>query len=199
MKPLAIVILAAGASSRMGTPKQLLPFQTDTLLGTVIKNATHTRIETIYCVVGANSSEIKKSHQQYAITFITNSDFKAGLSSSIQSAVQFIAENKPDIEAILVLLGDQPFVSSEYMQLYIDLHLKHPEQRIATAYKNNTGVPAVFPKKYFGRLQKLEGDRGAKELLNTIPDTFVVKLPMEALTDIDTHKEYLTSLKRDSL
>ncbi|OAB81834.1 nucleotidyltransferase family protein [Cochleicola gelatinilyticus] len=190
MKSLAIVILAAGASARMGIPKQLLPFQNDTLLGTVLKNATHTKIETIYCVVGANASEVKKTHQHYKVTFITNPNHATGLSSSIQKAVSFISENHLGIEAILFLLGDQPFITSEYIQNYIDLHLKHPRNIIATSYANNVGVPALFPKHYFGNLQTMTGDQGAKHLLNGTETKKLISLPSEALIDIDTLETY---------
>ncbi|MFT5863370.1 MAG: molybdenum cofactor cytidylyltransferase [Flavobacteriales bacterium] len=195
MKKPALFILAAGASSRMGVPKQLLSFKNNTLLGTVIQHCKAAEVDNIYCILGANAAKIETSHQNLGINFIKNDEYRNGLSSSIRKAIEFILEIDPAIPSILFLLGDQPYITEAHIRKYIKLHKEHPSKVIATAYGKGNGVPALFPNNHFSRLLQLQGDSGAKYLLETFTDKILVQLPQENLTDIDTKEEYLNSLK----
>lgn len=196
MKKPAILILAAGTSSRMGQPKQLLPFQKETLLGTVIQNARATKISTIYCVIGAYHTEIEAKHKDSGVHFIYNSDYEKGLSSSLVTGVKTITEIDPHVSSLLILLGDQPFITETYIHDYFRIYKEDSNHVVATSYQKGIGVPALFPKNEFELLLKLKGDYGAKELLKTIKDKRVITLTPEVLADIDTEAEYHIALKR---
>jgi molybdenum cofactor cytidylyltransferase len=195
VKTPALVILAAGASSRMGAPKQLLSFKNTTLLGTVIQNCKAVAVDKTYCILGANATEIEASHQNLGINFLQNADYENGLSSSIKKAIESILDRDPTIPGILFLLGDQPYITETQIKKYIQLHKEHPSKVITTAYNRGNGVPALFPNNHLRSLLTLQGDSGAKALLETITDKIIVQLPKENLTDIDTKEQYLNSLK----
>lgn len=187
----AIVILSAGSSTRMGTAKQLLPVGNTTLLGLSIEHAQKSNANEIICVIGANSKIIQDSISNYDIDVITNDNYKEGLSSSIVEGIYHI-ENK-NFDAALIMLSDQPKVDSNYLNVLIRSYEKNPTKIIASEYSKNVGVPAIFPKTYFKQLQQLKGDKGAKEFLNT-NKAQVISTKSEKLIDIDTQEEYLNFL-----
>ncbi len=182
----AILILAAGSSSRMGTPKQLLPYKNTTLLGYTIEQVKQIDTKHAFCVLGANAEIIEKSIENYQIETIYNSDFKNGLSSSIVVGVKKLQH---DFDTILIMLGDQPNVNSNYLNKLIKTSVENPSRIIASNYQNKIGVPAIFPKKYFNQLLELKGDKGARNILNNNKSD-IIKMPPFNLTDIDTREDY---------
>nr|WP_321226909.1 nucleotidyltransferase family protein [uncultured Psychroserpens sp.] len=189
---IAILILSAGSSTRMGTTKQLLPIGNKTLLGLSIENALQTNAKKVFCVLGSNAENIKNSISQYDIEIIINPNFKEGLSSSIVEGLNHI-ENS-NFDSVLIMLSDQPKVDSNYINLLILSSEKKPTQITASQYEKTIGVPAIFPKKYFKQLQQLEGDKGAKDFLNT-HKAQVISIKSDKLIDIDTQDDYLNFLK----
>jgi len=189
---IAIVILSAGRSTRMGTAKQLLAIGDTTLLGLSIIHAQKCNANQVICVLGADAEIIKDSISSYEIDIITNYNHKEGLSSSIVESVNYL-ENK-NIDAVLIMLADQPKVDSKYLNLLIDSFEKNPTKITASAYDQNIGVPAIFPKKHFKQLQKLKGDKGAKDFLNAHYKE-IISIRNEKLIDIDTKEDYLNFLK----
>lgn len=185
----AIVILAAGSSSRMGEPKQLLPFGKTTLLGNAIEIAQQTNSSTIFCVLGANYESIKSSIKKYSCEVIFNPNFADGLSTSIKSAVKELQ----GFDSILFTLGDQPKITSNFLAELLILSKENPSKIIASNYGSKNGVPAVFPMNYFSELLQLSGDKGARELLNTSED--IISLKNNSLIDIDTIEDYKKLLK----
>jgi len=184
---IAILILAAGSSSRMGAVKQLLPAGKTTLLGLTIENALQSKTNKTYCVLGANAKIIKKSIKKYNVETIFNPDYKSGLSSSIATGIKHIINQ--NFDAVLIVLGDQPLISSEYLNLMIETFKANDKKVIASRYNSNLGVPTIIPKKYYNQLLKLKGDKGAKDFLNngTIK---IIELNNTNLMDIDTKEDY---------
>lgn len=189
---IAIILLAAGSSSRMGKPKQLLAIKDRTLLGQTITNALQSNAKQVFCVLGANAQIIKESIAQYKIEIIINSNYKKGLSSSIVKGLDTV-ENM-NFDAVLIMLGDQPNVDSNDLNRLIISFENHPTKISASKYDKTIGVPAIFPKSYFKSLQQLKGDKGAKTVLNSI-NADVIPIKSEQLTDIDTENDYLKYLK----
>lgn len=183
----AIVILAAGTSSRMGHIKQLLPYKHTTLIGWTIQNSLNISNTEIYSVLGANAEIIKNEITQYPVHLLFNANFKNGISTSIQLAVKEIETT--NFDAILILLADQPYITSKYISDLILQSQKNPSKIIASNYKNAPGVPALFPKTYFNHLKKLSGDKGAKLLLKECIAN-VIMMPEINLIDIDTPEDY---------
>ncbi len=186
MSKIGVLILAAGSSSRMGKIKQLLPYKHTTLLGWTIEQAQASVADEVLCVLGANATEIRVSIKNYKVKTSFNPNYKDGLSSSIVSGIKAL-EN---LDAVLILLADQPFVTSAYLNRLLSEYQADEQRIIASNYERSLGVPAVFPKKYFDELKKLSGDKGAKGLLEKYRSE-LVKVDSENLIDIDTLDDYL--------
>ncbi len=191
---IATIILAAGNSSRMGTTKQLLPIGNTTLLGVVVKNALLSKTHKTYCVLGSNSEKIIPSLQEYDVEIILNPEYKTGLSSSIVKGINHVKTQ--NFDAVLIMLGDQPLVDTSFINNLIALYYKNPSCIAASNYAKGVGVPAIFPKEFFNELEKLKGDKGAKELLKAKKEqVYKAKFPVD-LIDIDTYEEYLAFKKK---
>ena len=186
MSDCTIIILAAGSSSRMGSPKQLLPYKHTTLLGWAIEQALASEAQAVICVLGSNNELVKKSISHYPVKTIYNKRYKQGLSTSIVSAIK----TKPETEAILVMSADQPLIKASLLNELLRLHDKFPDKIIASNYGNSNGVPAVFPSQYFDHLLKLKGDKGAREFLNQTESDVLSISGIEFLKDIDTPNDY---------
>lgn len=183
---IALLILAAGSSSRMHQPKQVLPVGDTTLLSLVIQNALKTIVSKVFVVLGAELKVIKNSIQDFPIQIIYNSNYKKGLSSSIVKGIKELL----DYDAVLILLGDQPKIDSIYLNEMVLAFKKQPRFIIASEYDGINGVPAIFPKKFYSELLKLEGDKGAKTLLNSDKLQVVKSKNPVNLLDIDTPQDY---------
>lgn len=187
MQKIAILILAAGSSSRMGIAKQILPYKKTTLLGWTIEQAKTSKANAIFCVLGAKEAIIKEKIDQYKIETIFNADFKNGLSTSIVAGVNhIIAKN---FDSVLITLADQPNINPKYLDELIITSKENPKKIIVSNYETKRGVPAIFPKKYFNQLLNLKGDKGASLFLNNnVSET--IKMPLFNLIDIDTKEDY---------
>ena len=187
MKKTAILILAAGKSSRMGSPKQLLPYQNTTLLGWAIEQAKNSKASAIFCVLGANAIRIKQSIEKNNFEIIINKEFQNGLSTSIIAGINHLKDK--NFDSVLIMLADQPNVNTNYLNKLITASEEDKNVIIASCYPNKVGVPAIFPKQYFNQLLQLKGDKGAKYLLNN-QHSKIIKLNANNLLDIDTIQDY---------
>lgn len=192
MQKTAIIILAAGSSSRMETPKQLLPYKNTTLLGWVIENAQKSIVNDVFCVLGSNVETIKKSIEKYNIETIYNPDFKDGLSSSIVSGIHHIIPE--NFDSVLIILADQPKITFTSLNELLKTSEENSIKIVASNYGNNVGVPAVFPKHFFKELLDLKGDKGAKKLLRELQSE-IISINSFNLVDIDTKEDYDKLLK----
>lgn len=198
MQSTAIVILAAGKSSRMKQPKQLLKINGKNLLDIIIEKALKTQKENIFCVLGANADIIKSQLKNNKINFLDNQKYEEGLSSSIIHAVKHI-ESYKNIEKVLFILGDQPEISEKYLKEMLSISNKNPDKIVATNYQKKYGVPAVFPTQYFKEIKEIEGDKGAKELLKKLNEFIILPNLVPNSMDLDSpedYENYLKSLKK---
>lgn len=185
---IALVILAAGTSSRMKTAKQILPVGTTHLLGISIETAKNSLADQVFCVLGANALEIKSKILHQELQIIENINFNEGLSSSLFAALQHIQNE--NFSAVLFMLGDQPKLSVNYINALIEAFKKDSENIYASTYGESFGVPAIFPRKFYEDLLKVKGDKGARNLLND------KKFPVKTvnfkvdLMDIDSPDDY---------
>ncbi|WP_271406215.1 nucleotidyltransferase family protein [Tenacibaculum soleae] len=192
MKKTAILILAAGKSSRMGSIKQLLSYKKTTLLGWAIKQAKQSKANAVFCVLGANSEIIKKSIENYLVEIIYNADYNNGLSTSIITGVSHLKDK--NFDTVLIMLADQPSISTDYLNQLIITSEENNGKIIVSNYGNKMGVPALFPKQYFNKLINLKGDYGAKEFLKMYLSE-IIKMPTFYLVDIDTKEDYKNLIK----
>jgi molybdenum cofactor cytidylyltransferase len=175
------VILAAGASTRLGRPKQLLVIDGETLLARTIRMARASRrLESLVVILGAHRDAIAASLPS-EVTAIENPDFAEGIGSSVRKAAEWAMNVNAD--GLLLMVCDQARLSSEHLsQLLSAFDGTRP---VGSRYGGSVGVPAVFPRPLFTDLVKLEGDRGAKSVLASADS---VDWP-DGLVDIDTEAD----------
>ncbi|HZI68294.1 MAG TPA: nucleotidyltransferase family protein [Hanamia sp.] len=192
-----IVILAAGASSRLEQPKQLLPYGDDFLLTHTIKEAQRSRMPVIV-VLGANANKIKQKIKTLELEIVENESWEKGLSSSIKSGMQKAIDNYPEMMNCILAVCDQPFISSLLFNELLDEKQRSGKQIVASSYAETSGTPCLFDKKYFPELLQLEGDHGAKTLLKKYAsDVASVKFE-KGRFDVDTQNDYEEFLKNQN-
>lgn len=185
-----IVILAAGSSSRLSRPKQLLQYKESTLLKNTISAALKVKNSFLIVVTGANHDLIAKELNLPEILFSFNSEWEKGMSSSIAKGITEALLVNPDCEQCILAVCDQPFVTSAIFENLISESKKTGKEIAASAYSETLGTPVLFHKKYFPELLALKGKEGAKKLIKKYAED-VVAVPFEkGNIDIDTEEDY---------
>lgn len=190
MNQIAIVILAAGNAKRMGLSKQLLPWGDSTLLGSAIKIIRSTDASKVFVVLGAYRDEIRKKVDLSETVVLVNENWQQGLGSSIALAVAALDEKYSDINAVLFTLADQPFIGNVHLNTIMKLHLKKQQAIIITRKEHYSGVPVLFPRKFFAELMLLSNDEGAKQIVTNNKNQVVEVLTQDETADIDTYETY---------
>jgi len=182
---IASVILAAGPSTRMGLPKQLLPYEGRPLLLRTIDIALASKCGPVFVVLGAHADLLRPHLQSLPVHTIENPAYLQGIGSSIAAAVRVIQSLSPPVDAILLLLADQPLITSDLLDRIAAACLAgHP--LVACQYAQTLGPPALFARQFFTALANLPPDEGAKSLLLKNRD-LVHSIPFpDAALDIDT-------------
>ena len=189
MENIAILVLAAGKSSRMNSIKQLEKVNHKTLLELTLEKIERISTSNIFCVLGANSDKIKSEISSKNVQFIENTNFEDGLSSSIVSGIQYFKRKNFNFEGIFILLADQPAIDVAYIEDMLHLFKQHKDKIIASNYGEKLGVPAIFPKKYFSDLFLIKGDKGAKEFINNKKNEVLYSTIPTDFLDIDTRED----------
>ena len=179
-KNLAILILAAGSSSRLGQPKQLLKHEGYSLLQIAVKKALNFTKD-IYVVLGSEKDRCEKELAKYKVNIIFNKDYEKGMGSSISCGIKYTK----DFENTMIILCDQPFIPTTHLNSLIENI--NDNNIITSLYIDNLkkSVPAIFPKVYYSDLEKLDKDYGAKYLLQD-NKTIDINLEKRFAVDIDT-------------
>lgn len=191
MQPqIAVLILAAGSSSRMGVPKQLLPWKGTFLLNNAINNAIQLKHAKTYVVLGANYEQIKSAIKRDDIEVIYNKQWKNGLGSSIAFGVNHI-KNQNQFDCVLIILADQPLIDTNYLSKLVGSFQIKKNQIIASNYGNKkVGVPALFDKSYLDELSNLDVDKGAKQIIEKHIESVNILYAEHLIADIDTKEDY---------
>lgn len=185
---LAVLILAAGESKRMGTTiKQLLPWKSTNLVGHAIQQAKEVS-DIVFVVLGANKERIKSTLEK-DLTIIENQDWNKGMGASIAIGVSEISEN-PNIKAILIMLADQPLLEAGYFLELKENFSKSECNIVATSYATKNGVPALFDASLFSELATLDKDYGARKIMQKHSNTLISINPKGKAVDIDTPNTY---------
>jgi molybdenum cofactor cytidylyltransferase len=188
MPRVAALILAAGGSTRMGSPKQLLPIGDHSLIRHVVDVAISAGCSPIRVVLGAESETIIKQLEIPNVEILLNPDWSHGIGTSIRAGM---AHLPPTIDAILILLCDQPLITPDHLRALIAAHKQQKKPLCACLYPDGSaGPPALFAKSYFPKLLALPDDAGAKRILAQNPtDLATIPIP-EAAIDLDTPQDY---------
>lgn len=159
----AIVLLAAGASRRLGYPKQLVEFGHTPLLERSLQAALEVLPKSCFVVTGSQRLLYTALLNQYQVEEIYNPAWQEGMGASIRIAVKYLLPRKPNF--LLFSVIDQPFLRAIHFQQLIDYHRHHPKSILISEYECGQGPPALFPPAYFSQLSALQGDQGARELV----------------------------------
>lgn len=187
---IAIMILAAGASTRMGTPKQLLFYQGRSFLQYITEIAIASVCQPVVVVLGANAEQIHPQIKQLPVRVVKNSDWGCGMSTSIKSGIELLNNLPQKIEAVVITLCDQPFVSPQIINQLVDTYYSTKKPIIACEYGDTLGVPALFSQTFFSELAALKETSGAKKVINNnLNEVFFIPFPLGDI-DIDTPKDY---------
>lgn len=205
---LGVILLAAGASVRLGKPKQLLAWKGQTLLQYVLSQVQSIELpelkeKKIAIVLGAHASSITPSItpalasdvRDTANTLVYNEQWQSGMASSLRCGIKALQE-QGDIDALLLCLCDQPFITSAHFEKLLTALMIESKGIVASHYRDTDGVPAVFATKYHSALAALQGDQGARALLKLHADDMLSVDCPEAAWDIDTHEDYITAIER---
>jgi len=192
-----LIILAAGSSSRLGKPKQNLLFNGKTLLQHAVDNALESVCSKVTVVLGANAELIQPLIIRTNLSVVHNADWAEGMASSIRYGLAELTLLLPDLNAVVLMLCDQPFVDNALIDQLVKAGDSSTSGIAACAYDNTIGPPAYFNSNHFKELSQLKGKEGAKKILLTYSEK--VKTIPFALggTDIDTIEAYNQLMNRN--
>lgn len=195
--PVAGLILAAGSASRMQQPKQLLDWHGRALVHVVAEYALDAGLAPVLVVTGAAQQQVEMALVDLPIQFVHNPDYVKGQSSSLHAGVTALPDSTA---AVLILLGDQPFVSAAVMRRIVQHWQAGAGPIIAPVYAGQRGNPVLFERIVFPELLTVSGDQGARQILMLQPErvAYVYFDDARPLMDIDTPQEYAHALEVSS-
>lgn len=195
----AVLILAAGAASRMNQAKMLLPFASASILSHILGEVKAVKPGCICLLTGYYHKEIADSIDTSQLFLVHNKHWKEGMASSIRAGMQALMKKYPELSSVMILVSDQPYLNRKLLYEMMAVQAKTRKGIVAARYGKVTGTPVLFEKKYFNQLLALDGDTGARSVLQQHKtDMATVAFPLGAI-DIDTAEDYekLSGQKKD--
>ncbi len=192
MKPtnnIGVVILAAGGSTRLGRPKQLVQFKGKALLQHAIDQVVQLGVGPSVVVLGGNKEQISSRIDPKGLQVVLNSDWQLGIASSMQVGFEQVLSNERKIDHIMFVLSDQPFLEVSQLKRLVKTHLSGNRMATYSEYDGVLGVPAIFSQAAFPFLKTLKGDQGAKKLTTMKGFEFETEPFDKGLFDIDTEED----------
>ena len=159
------VVLAAGSSSRMGSPKQTLQYRGESLLRRAALAALGAGCRPVIVVTGANAELSRRELDGLAVREVLNARWETGMASSVRAGVEGLVSADPDADAAVLLLCDQPHVTADVISGLLAAHRATRSPVVASTYGGGFGVPALFGRALFAELARLEGAAGAKQVI----------------------------------
>ncbi|MGI9307818.1 MAG: nucleotidyltransferase family protein [Gammaproteobacteria bacterium] len=184
---LVVMVLAAGGSERLGTPKQLLPINGTSLLQHALRECGGLVDSSLFVVIGAHAAQVAGELQDLDVELVHNANWQTGIASSVRAGLAALPETA---DGVLICLCDQPFVTRDELRALADLWSGDPNKIVASEYAGTIGVPAVFPSRLFPELAALKGDSGAKKVIDREVGKVSVPLPAAAV-DIDKPEDIM--------
>jgi molybdenum cofactor cytidylyltransferase len=195
------VVLSAGESSRMGSPKALLPISGVPFIEEIVRALKGTKIDRIIVVLGHHAEEIQKMIAHLPVTFVVNRDYAKGQLSSLIVAIRSLAAEKTTekVDGVLVHLVDHPFISPALVDHMIDRFYETKKLIVIPRYGGRRGHPVIFSSRLFPELLATSLDQGAKSVVHAHRDeTLEIETDFAGVTiDIDTPEEYRQYLGRN--
>lgn len=182
---LGAMLLAAGGSSRLGQPKQLLKLEGETLIRRAARSLADSVYFPVVVVVGAEADLTATELADLPVYHSVNEAWSEGMGSSIRSGLGTLLELEPALDGVLIALCDQPQITAGMLNTFARKFSENGVALIAASYSGVEGVPALFSKSLFGDLLELKGDTGARQIIRDRENVCTIELP-EAATDVDT-------------
>jgi molybdenum cofactor cytidylyltransferase len=185
-----IIILAAGSSTRLGQPKQLLEFQGTTLVQRVVQIAVNAVKKPVVVVLGSNCSLIHAQITHLPVHIVYNPDWSTGMTSSIRKGLLAMQHFSPDTDGVIFAVCDQPYITPDLFLEMIAVGSKSQKPIVACLYNNILGTPVLFKKEYFDVLLALKDNEGARKVIQGHPESVEsVPFPL-GIFDVDTMQDY---------
>lgn len=191
------LVLAAGSSTRLGQPKQLLPFQGTTLLEwTVARIAAAPALDEVVVVIGGAAAEVRRRVDFGRARVVENVEFGEGCAASYRTG---LAALDPRADAVAVLLGDQPGIESAVIDRVVAAWRHDQDRIVATAYRDHLGHPLIFPRSTFDALRALRGDKAAWKIVDAHAESVrAVPVDRPSPADVNTWVQYEATLRASS-
>jgi molybdenum cofactor cytidylyltransferase len=195
MNDIWVIVLAAGLSTRMGTQKLLLPFKGMTIIEKVVENILHSGIDKIKVVVGSESKDISNALKWKPVDLVINENYHEGMHTSVISGVNALPQ---DARAVLVFLGDQPFIPFDVPKKVIKAWRTTEKGIVIPLFEGKRGHPTLYDLKYRNEIIHLNPDQGLRSIAQTFPDDIyeVETSSPEIVRDIDTKNDYLYEINK---
>ncbi len=189
------MLLAAGASARLGTPKQLLRYNGQTLLQHLVQTAASSKASPLITVLGANANIILPELHENKHPVIVNTEWRSGMASAIVCGIEELLKLSPAADGVILMVCDQPYVTASLLDELIAAQHSTGKPIITSHYENIPGPPALFHKSIFPELLELKGDTGARKIVQQHGDEIATIPFPKGNIDIDTQADYELFLK----
>jgi molybdenum cofactor cytidylyltransferase len=188
------ILLAAGCSSRMGTQKLLLPFASATVISHIVDQVLASKIEKVYVVVGHQPEMIEKELSGRSVEIVGNPKYKSGMLSSVRAGLRYIPEN---CDAVLVVLGDQPSITTELIDKMVQTYSSSEKKIIVPLHEGKRGHPLLLSKIYRNEILTKYDDVGLRGILvEHDDDIFELSVSNPSvLLDMDYPEDYERELE----
>jgi len=191
----ALIILAAGSSSRLGQAKQQLVFQGSSLLQRAITAGLRSECMRPLVILGARHEILSREINPEQVDILINPNWQEGMATSIKVGIQRLME-KGAADQVILMLCDQPYVDEKILNQLIAAKKKTDKAIIACSYQNTAGVPALFDRSIFPHLMQLKGKEGAKKIIQRYGESLsLLPFPLGRF-DIDTPDDYRRLLQK---
>jgi molybdenum cofactor cytidylyltransferase len=191
MPDFTVIVLAAGGSSRLGHPKQLVLYEGEPLVHRAARTALESGAARVIVVVGASAQEVTGALEELAVDIVENPNWQLGMGSSIRRGVEAV---DPGSDAVVLTLCDVPHL---YAGLLAELAaaVSGGNPPVAAAeYNCHLGPPCAFHRSQFAELRRLTGDKGARKIVESMPNVARIEFP-EGVCDVDTPEDLKELLK----
>lgn len=182
------ILLAAGGSTRLGQPKQLVQYNGETLIRRAAKALIEARCSPVVVVLGGEIDGSRSELTDLAVDIVINDEWRSGMSSSIRQGLDHLTEIEHDSNAVLITLCDQPQIDSDFLARFVERYKKDKPEIIATDHDGVKGVPAIFSSNMFDQLLSLAGDKGARDMIRRSDKVATIRADT-VFSDIDTPED----------
>ena len=172
----------------MGSPKQLLRYDGETLIRRAANAAIESRCDRVAVVIGSHADEVIDELKDLPVSIVENLSWQRGMGSSIRAGLEGVLRD--DMCGVAIMLCDQPFVTSEVLNSLIDTHRRTGMPIVASNYGSRLGVPAFFGPELFAELAMLTADEGARRIIQKHPDKVATIQFAAGAIDVDTPRDH---------